>query len=68
MFACDAHGNSNPVVNADSVKKAIFERTLPTTAHKQHNVFYNISHQAAYIASQQCNAVPDHLLPRFTAE
>ena len=52
MFACDAHGNSNPVVNADSVKKAVFECTLPTTTHKQHNVFYNIPHQVAYIAFQ----------------
>lgn len=41
MFACDAHGNSNLVVNADSVKKAIFDHTSPTTTHQWHNDFAN---------------------------
>jgi hypothetical protein len=44
IFTRTSYGNSNPQVNAESVKKVIFERTIPTDALNRHPVFKNFKH------------------------
>jgi hypothetical protein len=41
IFACTSSRNSNPQVNAESVKKVIFDHTIPTKALNHHPVFKN---------------------------
>jgi hypothetical protein len=41
IFACTSSGNLNPQVNAESVKKVIFDCTIPIKALNHHPVFKN---------------------------
>ena len=43
IFAHTPHGNLNPQVNAEAVKKAILARTSPTTTSNRHTIFKNFN-------------------------